>query len=143
MANGKDWPFKDESAHMKATQGSASPPKPVAGAEIQPEPLHPPADGAALKPGPHDADIVWLFDLPSGAGIWPHDGAHSSILIHGNYLYLNTATGVDNTHKRVRAPDAPSLVVIDKRTGQLVARDDEHIAPNIFHRSEERRVGKE
>ena len=133
MANGNDGPFKDEGAHMTPPKGSGSPPKPVAGVEIQPEPLHPPADGAALKPGPLDADIVWLFDLASGAGIWPHDGAHSSILIHGNYLYLNTATGVDNTHKRIRAPDAPSLVVLDKRTGRLVARDDEHIAPDIFH----------
>ena len=75
----------------------------------------------------------WLFDLPTGAGIWSHDAAHSSILIRGNLLYLNTGTGVDNTHKRIRAPDAPSLVVLDKRTGRLVARDNEHIAPNIFH----------
>jgi hypothetical protein len=86
-----------------------------------------------LEPGPLDADIVWLFDLASGAGIWPHDGAHSSILIRGDHLYVNTATGIDNTHKRIRAPNAPSLVVIDKRTGDLVARDDEHIAPDIFH----------
>ena len=70
---------------------------------------------------------------PTGAGIWSHDAAHSSILIHGDYLYLNTGTGVDNTHRRIRTPDAPSLVVLDKRTGRLVARDDEHIAPNIFH----------
>ncbi len=84
---------------------------------------------------PADASpgIIWRFDLTSGAGIWSHDAAHSSILIHGNYLYLNTGTGVDNTHKRIRAPDAPSLVVLDKHTGRLVARDDEHIAPNIFH----------
>jgi len=77
--------------------------------------------------------IVWKFDLVTGAGIWSHDAAHSSILIHGNYLYLNTGTGVDNTHRRIRMPEAPSLVVLDKRTGRLVARDDEHIAPNIFH----------
>src|SRR5439155_25943788 len=32
-----------------------------------------------------------------------------------------------------RTPDAPSLIVLDKRTGQLLARDGEHIAPNIFH----------
>ena len=51
--------------------------------------------------------------------IWSHDGAHSSILIHGDYLYLNTGTGVDNTHKRIRTPNAPSLVVIDKRSGLL------------------------
>src|ERR1041385_450473 len=133
MANGNDGPYRDEAAHMTPPKESGSPPKPVPGAEIQPEPLRPPAEGTALRPGSLDADIVWIFDLVSGAGIWPHDGAHSSILIHGNHLYLNTATGVDNTHKRIRAPDAPSLVVIDKRTGALLARDDERIAPDIFH----------
>jgi outer membrane protein assembly factor BamB len=133
MANGNDGPFRDEGAHMTPLKGSGSPPKPVAGAEIMPEPLRPPVDGTALEPGPLDADVVWLFDLVSGAGIWPHDGAHSSVLIRGDLLYVNTATGVDNTHKRIRAPNAPSLVVIDKRTGNLVARDDEHIAPDIFH----------
>ena len=40
---------------------------------------------------------------------------------------------MDNTHRRIRTPDAPSLVVLDKRTGHLVARENEHIAPNIFH----------
>jgi outer membrane protein assembly factor BamB len=133
MANGNDGPFKDEGGHMTPPKGSGLPPKPVIGAEIQPEPLRPPADGTALQAGTRDADIVWLFDLVSGAGIWPHDGAHSSILIHGDDLYLNTATGVDNTHKRIRAPNAPSLVAIDKRTGNLLARDDENIAPDIFH----------
>ena len=77
--------------------------------------------------------IVWEFDLTTGAGIWSHDAAHSSILIHGDHLYLNSGTGVDNTHRHIRTPDAPSLVVLDKRTGRLVARDNEHIAPNIFH----------
>ena len=88
------------------------------------------ANASAGTPGPK---LIWQFDLTSGAGIWSHDAAHSSILIHGDCLYLNSGTGVDNTHKRIRTPDAPSLVVLDKRTGRLVARDDEHIAPNIFH----------
>src|SRR6266542_6486324 len=133
MANGNDGPFRDEGAHMTPPRGSGSAPKPAPGAEIQPAALPAAVGDTALEPGPLDADIIWLFDLASGAGIWPHDGAHSSILIHGNYLYLNTATGVDNTHKRIRAPDAPSLVVLDKKTGRLVARDGEHIAPDIFH----------
>jgi outer membrane protein assembly factor BamB len=80
-----------------------------------------------------DGHVLWNFNLTTGAGIWSHDAAHSSILIQGNQLYLNSGTGVDNTHKRIRTPDAPSLVVLDKRTGKLLARDDEHIAPNIFH----------
>lgn len=61
-----------------------------------------PAPEPALEPGPMDADILWLFDLTSGAGIWSHDAAHSSILIRGDHLYLNTGTGVDNTHRRIR-----------------------------------------
>ena len=132
MANGNDGPYRDEGAHMtpKKTQtilqgtnlvGQASPAASVEQAS------------GLLEPGPLDADIVWLFDLTKEVGIWSHDAAHSSILIHGNHLYLNTGTGVDNTHKRIRTPEAPSLVVLDKNTGQLLARDEEHFATNIFH----------
>lgn len=132
MANGNDGPFRDEGAHMTAPP-PGPPRKPQPGAEIQPATFQPPPDGKSLQPGPLDADVLWIFDMVDGAGIWPHDGAHSSILIHGDFLYLNTGTGVDNTHKRIRATNAPSLIVLDKRTGRLLARDDEHIAPNIFH----------
>ena len=133
LANGNDGPFRDEAAYMTPPATAGSPPRQVIGAETRPETLLPPADGKLLEPGPLDADILWKFDLVTDAGIWPHDAAHSSILIHGDYLYLNTANGVDNTHKRIRAPDAPSLIVLDKRTGRLIARDDEHIGPTIFH----------
>jgi outer membrane protein assembly factor BamB len=109
LADGNDGPFLDEARHMT------------------------PSDYDPLSLGPLDADIVWLFDLTEGAGIWSHDGAHSSVLVEGNYLYLNTGTGVDNSHRRIRRPNAPSLVVIDKRTGELVAREQEGIGPNIFH----------
>ncbi len=109
MANGNDGPFKDEGRHMT------------------------PAGLPPMEPGPLDADILWVLDLKAETGIWPHDAAHSSILIRGPHLYLNTGTGVDNTHRVIRTPDAPSLVVVDKATGKLLARDGEHIAPNIFH----------
>ncbi|HEY2341579.1 MAG TPA: PQQ-binding-like beta-propeller repeat protein [Chthoniobacteraceae bacterium] len=132
MANGNDGPFLDEGAHMTAPP--SVPPKPVIGASIQPRLTWPSTDVATkLEPGPLDADIIWIFDMVKDAGIWPHDGAHSSILIHGDFLYLNTGTGVDNTHRAIRTPDAPSLIVLEKKTGRLVARDQEHIAPNIVH----------
>jgi len=88
---------------------------------------------AEVPLGPLDADILWSFDLTREAGIWSHDAAHGSILVHGNHLYLNSGTGVDNTHKKIRTPDAPSLLVLDKHTGRILARDDERIAPRIFH----------
>ncbi|EEF59632.1 PQQ-binding-like beta-propeller repeat protein [Pedosphaera parvula] len=115
MANGNDGPYKDEAVHMLPRRTNA------------------PVGNSVPQPTQKDGDIIWLFDLTKEAGIWSHDGAHSSILIHGDYLYLNSGTGVDNTHKRIRTPDAPSLVVLNKKTGKLVARDNEHIAPDIFH----------
>jgi outer membrane protein assembly factor BamB len=118
MANGNDGPYREEAQHMR--------PKARPGATNF-------VEQNLIEPGPTDADILWLFDLPTGAGVWTHDGAHSSILIHGDYLYLNTGTGVDKTHKAVQAPEAPGLVVLDKRSGKMVARDYEHTGPDIFH----------
>ena len=117
MTNGNDGPFLEEGEHMTPKDANWRIP------ENEPN----------LTPGPMDADIIWLFNLTTGAGIWSHDAAHSSILIDGDYLYLNTGTGVDNTHRAIRRPDAPSLVVLDKKTGRLIAREQEGIAPNIFH----------
>ena len=116
MANGNDGPFLDEGSHMTRIPPGADP----NGVEL-------------LKPGPMDADIIWIFNLTTGAGIWSHDAAHSTIMIQGDYLYLNTGTGVDNTHKKIRLAESPSLVVLDKKTGRLLARENEHIAPRIFH----------
>jgi len=114
MQNGNDGPFKDEGALMTR--------HPTNGAPV-----------VDLTPGSLDADVIWQFDMFRDAGIWPHDGAHSAIMIRGNHLYLNTGTGVDNTHRKIRTPEAPSLIVVDKRTGKWLARDRESIAPNIFH----------
>jgi outer membrane protein assembly factor BamB len=133
MTNGNDGPFLGEAEYMSPPTNSGAPPRMVVGAEISPAPHSPPPKAGQLRPGPTDADVLWVFDLVAGVGIWPHDGAHGSVLLHGDYLYVNTGNGVDNTHKRIRRPDAPSLVVLDKRTGRLVAQDGERIGPHIFH----------
>ena len=80
-----------------------------------------------------DADIVWLFDIIKECGVRQHDQAYGSILIDGPFLYVNTSNGVDDSHKQIHAPDAPSLIVLDKATGRLVAKDNERIGPRIFH----------
>ena len=92
-----------------------------------------PADETPQLPGSMDADILWLFDLVSGAGTHPHDQAHSSALIFGDQIYFNSCNGVDNTHRRIRSPEAPSLLVLDKNTGKYLARDYERIGPKVFH----------
>ena len=131
MANGNDGPFKDEGAYM--VQGPMADATNQITTRIAQRETSNSKPETAITPGPLDADILWKFDLTAGAGIWSHDGSHSSILIHGNHLYLNSGTGVDNTHRKIRTPNAPGLVVLDKRTGAYLARDDERIAPETFH----------
>lgn len=111
MANGNDGPFVHEGAHMV------------------------PAGDAPLEVTPLDADILWLVDMQAAEGIQihPHDSAYSSILLDGPYLYLNTDNGVDNTHQGIQAPEAPSLIVLEKATGRLVARDYERMGPVTVH----------
>jgi len=111
QSNGNDGPYQDEGRHM--------------GLGLETENIY--------KVTPTDADIIWLYDIPNQAGTYPHDAAHCSILLDGDFLYLNTSNGVDNTHRKIRKPDGPSLIVLEKKTGRLLASDDEGIGPNIFH----------
>ena len=109
MANGNDGPFTDEGRHAT------------------------PQDQPLVPIGPLDADILWLTDLRVTAGVRPHDSTHCSILLDGPFLYLNTSNGLNSKHSGVEKPDAPSLVVIEKATGRLIARDREPIGQRIFH----------
>lgn len=109
MANGNDGPYRDEGQHL-----------------VQP-------GEAAKAVTPLDADILWVYDLVAELDVHPHDSPHASILIDGRYLYVNTSNGLDSRHSGIPKPDAPSLIVLDKLTGRLVAQDNEHIGPRIFH----------
>lgn len=82
-----------------------------------------------------DADIIWSFDMKLQLGMSPHDSPHASILLDGNYLYLNTCNGVNYRHLETNSLNAPSLIALDKKTGRLVAKDNEHFGPRIFHSS--------
>lgn len=111
QANGNEGPFQNE-AEFSTAPGA----QPVA-------------------PGSTDGDIVWRCDLltDKDVEVWPQDAADGSVLVLGNYLYLCPCNGVDKTHKHIPRPQAPSLIVLDKRTGKVIARDDAQIGPKIFH----------
>ena len=111
MANGNDGPFTDE-ATFQTNPGDPS------------------------IPVTNDTgDLIWRIDMLTEPGIrcWPQDAADCSILVRGDYLYVCTSNGVNRTHKQIPRPNAPSLIVLDKKTGKLIATDDAHIGPNIFH----------
>ncbi len=80
-----------------------------------------------------DADILWLTDLVDELGVQFHNATNCSLLIDGDLIYACTGNGVDWTHRRVMNPVAPTLIVLDKKSGQVLAKDDFRLGPNIVH----------
>jgi outer membrane protein assembly factor BamB len=85
-----------------------------------------------VETSPQDADIVWIYDLRNELGSFPHNAANCSILVRGDYLYVCTSNSRDWTPFGAPSPDSPSLVVLDKKTGKLVAEDREKIGYRVF-----------
>lgn len=124
QANGNDGPFQDEGRYMVGP--GVLPTKPGKFSEW-PEPPAPVDVGAA------DGDIVWRYDMLAEVDTWPQDAADCSIVVHGDYLYVCTSNGVDRSHRTRPSPNAPDVIVLDKRTGQLVAGNAPPIGDAIFH----------
>jgi outer membrane protein assembly factor BamB len=83
--------------------------------------------------GPHDGDILWMFNMIDEVGVFPHNITASSVLIAGDLIWALTANGVDYGHVETPAPNAPSMVVVDKNTGALVAEEASGTGARIFH----------
>ncbi|MBA4064697.1 MAG: hypothetical protein C0501_13480 [Isosphaera sp.] len=81
---------------------------------------------------PTDADVLWSFDLVKELKVHPHGRAWSSPLVVGDRVFVVTGNGVDAGHLRVPAPDAPSFVALDARTGKLLWQDNSP-GKNIMH----------
>lgn len=109
QTNGNAGPFKDELKYMDIPASST----------------------AGLKPS--DGDIVWKYDLIRELDVVLHDVCGSTLLLQGDLLYACTSNGIDNLHDKVPRPLAPTLIVLDKKTGRLVARDDEKIGRRLLH----------
>jgi outer membrane protein assembly factor BamB len=86
-----------------------------------------------VVPSPTDADIVWRYDMMDELGVFPHNASNCSILIVGDMIYVVTSNGQDWTHVNVPAPNAPSFVVLNKKTGELMGEDRERVGERLFH----------
>jgi outer membrane protein assembly factor BamB len=67
------------------------------------------------------ADIVWELDM-ARLGVFPHEASNSEVLPVGDLLLVSTSNGQNEGHLRVPSPRAPSLIAVDKRTGEVVWR---------------------
>lgn len=77
--------------------------------------------------------IVWRYDMLEKLKAYYHHTVSSSVLVHGDYVYVCTGNGRSWVPGRIPySPLTPSLVVFHKMTGQLVARDDEQIGEQLY-----------
>ena len=67
------------------------------------------------------ADIIWELDM-CRLGVFPHEATNSEVLAVGDLLMVSTSNGQNEGHTRVPSPRAPSLIAVDKRTGEVVWR---------------------
>ena len=89
---------------------------------------------------PSKARVVWSFDMWARLKVFPCDAANGSAVVDGDLLYVNTSNGIDRNmelarekFRKIPAPDAPNLIVLEKHTGRLVATDDVPITKHLLH----------
>jgi outer membrane protein assembly factor BamB len=80
-----------------------------------------------------DADIIWTFDMREELGVFPHNITSSSPLIAAGKLFVTTSNGVDWSHTNIPAPQAPALIALDLKTGELLGEEGSGISQNLMH----------
>ena len=108
MANGNDGPYKQEDKFMATA-------------------------GKTFKPGKKDGDIIWVYDMREELGVFPHNIASSSPKIVDGKLVVSTSNGVDWSHLNVPAPQAPCLILLDLKTGELIGEEASKIGESTMH----------
>ncbi len=68
------------------------------------------------------ADIVWELDMCTRLGVFPHEASNSEVLPVKNLLIVSTSNGQNEGHTRVPSPRAPSLIAVDKHSGEVIWR---------------------
>ena len=79
-----------------------------------------------------DADFIWILDMIGELGVIPHALAASSPVGAGELIFVCTSNGVDENYEKVPAPQAPSFIAVNKKTGTVVWKRDDPGA-NILH----------
>jgi outer membrane protein assembly factor BamB len=71
-----------------------------------------------------DADLVWVLDMIGELGVFPHVLAASSPVGAGDLVFVLTGNGLGEDYQepsaKVPAPEAPSLIAVNKETGKVV-----------------------
>ncbi|MFI5382133.1 MAG: PQQ-binding-like beta-propeller repeat protein [Tepidisphaerales bacterium] len=103
--------------------------------------------GTPGAPEPTDAHILWRFDMLREVNCWPYNAQSASPLVRGDRLYVATGSTISEYANDGCKPaidewkekygkssyESPSLIVLDKNSGKLLAVDKEGIFDQTFH----------
>ncbi len=67
-----------------------------------------------------DGDFIWILDMFEELDAFPHNLATCSPVVAEDLVFVNTSNGVDEGHLNLPAPDAPSFLAVNMKTGELV-----------------------
>ncbi len=112
MANGNQG-MQDEAAFMAA--------------------LGPDGKPVPVQPGAKDADIIWVYDMYKELGVFQHNATSGYPLVVGDKVFVPTCNGVDWTHTNIPAPNAPSFIMLDAKTGTLLGEMDHTASARVLH----------
>ena len=142
LVDGNQGPFKDEAQYFATGRKRVKSEIAADGARILEF-----TSGVPMTLGPLDADIIWKFDMLREVNCWPFNALNAAIVVRGDYLYVATCSTLSGdgdegsevaiqewkkAHNQTKY-DSPSLIVLSKSTGKLLARDTEGIFDHTFH----------
>jgi outer membrane protein assembly factor BamB len=72
--------------------------------------------------GKGGSKLIWTYDMIQELDVVPRHKVSSSPALHGDLIYVNTSNGVDESGENVPNPDAPTIIALNKKTGELAWR---------------------
>ena len=79
-----------------------------------------------------EADIVWRVDMMGKlVGASPHNACSCSVTALGDVLFVNASNGVDEAHKVIAQPNAPSFLAMNKTTNRSAV--ERQVARQQYH----------
>lgn len=79
-----------------------------------------------------EADVVWKLDMMKDLKVSQHNMCSCSVTAVGDYLFVNTSNGVDESHITIPEEEAPSFICLSKETGSVLWTDKSP-GSNILH----------
>jgi outer membrane protein assembly factor BamB len=79
-----------------------------------------------------EADVIWKVNMMTQLQVSQHNMCSCSVTGVGDYLFVNTSNGVDESHIKIPSETAPSFMCMNRNTGAVLWTDNSP-GKNILH----------